>query len=71
MSISIEAIFKDGAFTPAAPVDLPEGAQVRLTVEAIDGDGKTDPLAEVIGIGDSGRPDGADNHDKYLYGQRS
>jgi len=29
------------------------------------------PLYGVIGIGKGGPPDGAENHDKYLYGKRS
>jgi hypothetical protein len=29
-----------------------------------------DPLADVIGIGSSGRTDGAANHDHYIYGTR-
>ena len=51
----------------AYPLTLAEGTEVRLTLSAVDED--YDPLAAVIGIGDSGRTDGADNHDKYIYGK--
>jgi predicted DNA-binding antitoxin AbrB/MazE fold protein len=67
MTITIEAIYENGVLKPKAPVALAEGTEVRLTVTLLDDD--DDPLAGVIGIGESGRTDGADNHDKYIYGK--
>jgi predicted DNA-binding antitoxin AbrB/MazE fold protein len=67
MTITIGAIYANGAFQPKQPVSLAEGTQVELTVrtdkEAVD------PFEAVIGSCD-GAPDGAANHDKYLYGDR-
>lgn len=34
MSQTIEAIYENGVFKPLSPVDLPEGARVRLEAEA-------------------------------------
>jgi predicted DNA-binding antitoxin AbrB/MazE fold protein len=66
MSITIEAIYANGAFQPQQPVNLPEGTHVELTVRA--GLEAPDPFEAVIGTCD-GPPDGAANHDKYLYGE--
>jgi AbrB family looped-hinge helix DNA binding protein len=32
---------------------------------------KENPLYHLVGIGKGGPPDGAENHDKYLYGKKS
>jgi predicted DNA-binding antitoxin AbrB/MazE fold protein len=32
MSQTVKAIYRDGAFIPQAPCDLPEGAEVELTI---------------------------------------
>jgi predicted DNA-binding antitoxin AbrB/MazE fold protein len=71
MTITIDATFEHGMLKPVQPLDLVEGARVRLTIEdsSIPSEAFADPLADVIGIGDSGRTDGADNHDKYIYGR--
>jgi predicted DNA-binding antitoxin AbrB/MazE fold protein len=63
----VEAIYENGVFKPKHVLSLAEGSEVRLTLSPIDDD--DDPLAAVIGIGDSGRTDGAENHDKYIYGK--
>jgi len=34
MSQTLKAIYRDGAFIPQAPCDLPEGAEVELTISA-------------------------------------
>ncbi|HEX7176022.1 MAG TPA: antitoxin family protein [Pyrinomonadaceae bacterium] len=34
MSQTLKAIYRDGAFIPQVPCDLPEGAEVELTVSA-------------------------------------
>jgi predicted DNA-binding antitoxin AbrB/MazE fold protein len=65
--MTIQAVFENGAFKPEQPVSLPEGTKVQLQVKPVDPD--FDPLEAVIGIGDSGRTDGATNHDKYIYGK--
>ena len=70
MSITIEATYEHGTLRPVQPLDLTEGARVRLTIESAIPSGEVfDPIAAVIGIGDSGRTDGADQHDKYIYGK--
>jgi predicted DNA-binding antitoxin AbrB/MazE fold protein len=66
MPITIEAIYENGVLRPKQPLALTEGSQVRLSVTPIEED--HDPLGAVIGIGD-GVPDGADDHDKYIYGK--
>jgi predicted DNA-binding antitoxin AbrB/MazE fold protein len=68
MTITVEATYQNGVFKPKQPVGLDEGAEVRLTLEM---EGEIhDPLEAVIGIGE-GPPegDGAQNHDKYIYGK--
>jgi predicted DNA-binding antitoxin AbrB/MazE fold protein len=67
MRISVEATFENGAFKPVKPVSLPEGTAVHLEVSPLEQ--PRDPLEAVIGIGSSGRSDGAENHDKYIYGK--
>ena len=70
MSQTISATYVNGMFKPKEPLALKEGTDVRLTIqpaEELDID-PDDPLAAVIGIGKSGRTDGADNHDHYIYG---
>jgi predicted DNA-binding antitoxin AbrB/MazE fold protein len=66
MTITIEATFENGVLKPKEPLDLVDGTQVRLAITPVDED--FDPLDAVIGIGE-GPPDGADNHDKYIYGK--
>ncbi|MHC4181704.1 MAG: antitoxin family protein [Planctomycetota bacterium] len=67
MSLVVEARFENGTFKLAKPVALPEGTQVRLTITPVDED--YDPLDAVIGICRGGPPDGAQEHDKYIYGE--
>lgn len=66
MTITVEATFENGLLKPKERLGLEEGAEVVLTIQARDED--YDPLEKVIGIGD-GPGDGADNHDKYIYGK--
>lgn len=66
MTITAEAIYENGILKLTRPLGLVEGTQVRLTVTPVGED--FDPLDAVIGIGD-GPADGADNHDKYIYGK--
>jgi predicted DNA-binding antitoxin AbrB/MazE fold protein len=68
MTITTEATYENGVLKLKQPLSLGEGTEVRLTVTPV-GEGH-DPLEAVIGIGD-GPADGADNHDKYIYGKVS
>jgi predicted DNA-binding antitoxin AbrB/MazE fold protein len=65
MTITVAAVYENGVLKPKEPVVLVEGAQVRVTITPIR---EADPLGDVIGIGE-GPDDGADNHDKYIYGK--
>ena len=65
MAIVVEATYQNGILKPKEPLSLAEGADVRLTIVPAHDD--YDPLEAVIGIGE-GLPDGADHHDKYIYG---
>ncbi len=64
MAITIEATYKKGVLRPKKRLKLPEGSKVRVTITPVE---EEDFLADVIGIGASGRTDGAANHDKYIY----
>jgi len=66
MSTVVEAVYEHGLLKLVEPLSLPEGMRVRLTIAPADED--YDPLASVIGICD-GPPDGAEHHDKYIYGK--
>ena len=66
MNTVVEAVYEKGMLKLAQPLSLPEGMRVRLTIAPTDQD--VDPLAPVIGICD-GPPDGAENHNKYIYRQ--
>lgn len=66
MPITVEAIYENGKLNPSQPISLAEGTQVRLIITPVDED--YDPLDAVIGICD-GPADGAENHDKYIYGR--
>jgi predicted DNA-binding antitoxin AbrB/MazE fold protein len=68
MTLTVEATFENGQLKFKQPVVLAEGTAVRVTITPLDED--YDPLDAVLGIGDSGRTDGADNHDHYIYGTR-
>ncbi|HEV3257975.1 MAG TPA: antitoxin family protein [Gemmataceae bacterium] len=66
MTRTIKATYENGVLKPKEPLTLDEGTEVQLTIQPIDED--DDPLDGVIGIGESGRTDGADDHDRYIYG---
>ena len=66
MTWKIVAVYEGGVLKPKQPLVLTEGTEVRLSVTPITED--HDPLRAVIGIGD-GVPDGAEDHDKYIYGK--
>jgi predicted DNA-binding antitoxin AbrB/MazE fold protein len=66
MTITVEAVFKNGTFRFKKPVRLADGTVVRVTITPVDED--YDPLDAVIGICKGGPRDGADKHDQYIYG---
>lgn len=66
MTLTVEATYENGALKFKEPLVLVEGTAVRVTIVPLDED--YDPLDAVIGTCD-GPPDGAANHDKYLYGE--
>ena len=66
MSISADAVIQNGQLHLKQPLTLAEGTAVHLTITPLDQE--FDPLDAVIGIGE-GVPDGAENHDKYIYGK--
>jgi predicted DNA-binding antitoxin AbrB/MazE fold protein len=66
MTITINAVYANGQFQPQQPVELAEGTQVQLTIHTADA--TDDPFEAAIGTCD-GPPDGAANHDRYLYGE--
>jgi predicted DNA-binding antitoxin AbrB/MazE fold protein len=66
MTLTIKATYENGVLKPKEPLALAEGTEVELTVHSAEAD--YDPFDPVIGIGDSGRTDGADQHDHYIYG---
>jgi predicted DNA-binding antitoxin AbrB/MazE fold protein len=66
MTLTVKATYKNGVLKPKEPLVLAEGAEVQVTIVSTNGD--FDPLESVIGIGESGRTDGADQHDHYIYG---
>jgi len=65
MTLTIKATYENGVLKPKEPLTLDEGTEVELIVHPVDRE--YDPFEAVIGIGD-GPPDGADHHDKYIYG---
>jgi len=69
MTTTIKATYVNGVLKPTEPLALAEGTEVELTMTTpTEND---DPLAGLIGVFSSGRTDGAANHDKYLYGDRT
>jgi predicted DNA-binding antitoxin AbrB/MazE fold protein len=67
MTLTIDAVFQNGILKPKQPLDLAEGAEVRLIIQSPDDD--HDPLDDVIGICTEG-PDMslAERHDEIVYG---
>jgi predicted DNA-binding antitoxin AbrB/MazE fold protein len=72
MAITVEAVYEDGVLKPAQPLPLQEHARVSVTVQE-----KQPSLAERI-VARAGAlppetldrlpPDGASQHDHYIYG---
>jgi hypothetical protein len=66
VTITVNATFTNGQLQFKEPITLAEGTPVQVTITPVDEE--YDPLEAVIGIGSSGRTDGADQHDHYIYG---
>jgi len=68
---TIAAIYENGVFRPLQPLQLQEHQEVRIIV--ITGDSaalaasQRQVLAELAGMGSSGRSDISTAHDSYLY----
>lgn len=69
MTITVAAIIENGQLKITQPLSLADGITVQVTITPLTE--IPDPLAGVIGIGDSGRTEGAAQHDKYIYGKSS
>ncbi len=67
MTLTVEAVYRDGQLRLKKPVALAEGTPVRVTIRPLE---ESDPFADIIGICHSGRKDGAARHDKYLKRKR-
>ena len=68
MTITVDATVENGQLKLKEPVVLAAGTPVRVTITPISDD--RDPFVGLVGKFSSGRTDGAQNHDKYLYGKR-
>jgi predicted DNA-binding antitoxin AbrB/MazE fold protein len=68
MTITVDATCENGQLKFKEPVALADGTPVRVTITPVED--QSDPFAGLIGRFSSGRTDGAQNHDKYLYGKR-
>jgi len=70
MTITVDGTFENGQLKLKQPVALAEGTPVQVTI-TYEHNAARDPLGAIIGACESGRTDGAQNHDQYLYGKRS
>jgi predicted DNA-binding antitoxin AbrB/MazE fold protein len=72
--MTIQAIYKNGVFTPLEAIQLPENSQVEISIKAADPAGGHPGLAPLLEIArkyphDPRTPtDLAAQHDHYLYG---
>ena len=73
MAGTIPAVYEKGVFLPLQPPDLPEHQKVHLLVIPEDpaalAASQRQALAELAGIGQSGRSGISTAHDSYLYGK--
>ena len=73
---TVEAIYQGGVLRPIGPVDLEEGARVRLLVVRERQPGQETPaqiMAKIAALPletDNGIETTARDHDKYLYGEK-
>ena len=79
MTITVDAVYRNGRLEFKEPVVLADGTPVRVAITPVDKEGTPaeptvqspgteDPFEAVIGTCD-GPADGAANHDNYLYGE--
>lgn len=70
MTKTITVVYDQGVFRPLEPVEgLPEQQPLTVTIELAERDDQEeDPILQVIGICQGGPPDGAAQHDHYIYG---
>jgi predicted DNA-binding antitoxin AbrB/MazE fold protein len=66
MTTTIKATYRRGVLKPTKPLRLAEGTEVELTITT--STKNDDPLEGLIGCISSGRTDGAEQHDHYIYG---
>ncbi len=75
MSQTIDAIYEDGIFRPLQGVKLRDRQRVRIEIMPEDDlallESQKKALIELAGIGSSGLPDIAREHDRYLYSKDS
>jgi predicted DNA-binding antitoxin AbrB/MazE fold protein len=74
MTTKVQAIYRNGAFLPATPVPVAEGAEVELTV-TVNGESSSlaEGLEEIARLPMEGPRDGFSgaDHDRILYGSRT
>ena len=74
MTIHVDAVFENGAFRPAAPATLEEGARVVLTIDSeqplLPPERVAAALAEIAALPTQSAADGFSgvDHDELLYG---
>jgi len=68
MAITVEATYEHGVIKPKRRLRIAEGSRVQVTITTLEK--VADPLAGVVGIGASGRTDGARAHDRHIYKKR-
>lgn len=75
MTISVDAVYEKGVLKLEGPVDLQDKTRVRVTIEAPETEPADDDdptgwktARELIGCIEDGPEDGAENHDRYIYG---
>jgi predicted DNA-binding antitoxin AbrB/MazE fold protein len=73
MTTAVKAVYENGVFRPKEPVDLQEMTEVEVLVPTPAHTDEDDPTGwkaaeELIGFIEDGPEDGAENHDRYIYG---
>jgi predicted DNA-binding antitoxin AbrB/MazE fold protein len=77
MTIDVDAVYEDGVLKPERPLALREKARVHVTIEATAEETPPakddDPTGwktamELVGCIEDGPEDGAENHDRHIYG---
>jgi predicted DNA-binding antitoxin AbrB/MazE fold protein len=73
MTTAIKATYEDGVFKPKEPVELQEKTEVEVLIPTPAPADEDDPTGwktamELMGCIEDGPEDGAENHDRYIYG---